>query len=117
MRIVTEMQIRTNDNLQVEVNSLDSNYVVVYNPWTIGPTHRRDSELPLSELRNAVAAGEVHSILLSGIEKHKIFEDEDEEEVTFVPDEEEEEEEEYDSLLIMAASITSIITNDVTVTC
>ena len=69
MRIVTEMQIKTSDGLELEINSLGSTFVVVYNPWTDGPMLRGQDEVTLNDLRNGVAAGEIHSILLAGVEQ------------------------------------------------
>ena len=69
MRIVTEMQIKTSDGLELEINSLGSTFVVVYNPWIDGPMLRGQDEVTLNDLRNGVAAGEIHSILLAGVEQ------------------------------------------------
>jgi len=107
MRIVTEMQLKTSDGLDVELNSLGSQYVVVYNPWTDGAMLRDHEEVPLSELRNAIGCGEVHSILLSNL----IHESDEDDFDIFL------EEEESHDILIMASSITSVVANDVSVLC
>ena len=109
MRIVTEMQINTTEGLKIEVNSLGSQYIVVYNPWSDGKILRGQDEVPLDELRNAVAAGEVHSILVTSVER---VDDDDDCEYDF-----DMEDVETQDILIMASSITSMITNDVTVKC